>query len=240
LSLKNESLTTLQKCRPLDEFAQRFLRHLDHLAYTKLGTMTDIESYVKTIKVFNCSDRFWELLLETRSKRMITGSPSEYRTNQPEENIEGLSFSAIGQHRTTGQRYWVPPEDRESWFRTIFPERFAHEFAPYDALVFLYKPDRWARKLSRERLAPTSSTEDFERAKVLTIAMAPYRVCAHECLHVVQLVIGGSMPTWNPTDPKAPDPAERLFDNFTSRMTLPIFEHRFVHRDGPQMDDIDV
>jgi hypothetical protein len=120
----------------------------------------------------------------------------------------------------------------------MFSAQFAHEFAPYDALIFLYKPERWAKAFTRERNAPWMTQKDFEEAKAEDIEVASYRVCAHECLHLIEMVLGISMPTWNPA--KDSDPVEKYFQRFVLSVTLAAFEDTYIRHDGPRSDEVDL
>jgi hypothetical protein len=220
--------------RPLDQFAQQFVQFLDDNFYIQYGVKVDSKTFLQSIKVLNCSEPFWRWLLATRETKMAEGSPLEYNDSPSRSTIAGLSMSAVSKHRTTKQEFWIPREAREAWLRNIFPNPLAHELAPYDGLIFLYKPDRWATKLNR-MIDPSVSTEDFELAKWLTIATAPYIVTAHECLHLVLRMVGGEMPTWNPAS--SPDPVDDLFFEYLSGITLPVFELLYL-RNSPQADDI--
>lgn len=224
--------------RPLDLFAQQFVRFLDDYAYINYNVETNSEKYLKSIKVYNTSDRFWTWLLDTRERKMAVGDPGEYSSPPSRETIDAISIPPVAVHRTTAQRYLIPPEAREAWHRNTYPAHLAHEFAKYDALIFMHKPDRWAKALTREKMAPAASKEDFEWAKAHTIAEAPYKACAHECLHLIQKITGGEMPQWDPAS--GTDPVEELFDEFLDQITLPVFEQLYVNSPSPQADKIDL
>ncbi len=236
----NETIQTerYSTARPLDQFAKDFLGFLDDWFYINDDIKTGAGKYLNRVKVFDTSDRFWAWLLETRQARMAEGSPGEYSSPPPRENIDGMSIPPVAKHRTTGQLYFVPAEAREAWHRNTYPARLAHEFAKYDALIFMHKPDRWAKALTREKMAPAASKEDFEWAKAYTIAEAPYKACAHECLHLIQKITGGEMPQWDPASDT--DPVEELFDEFLDQITLPVFKQLYVDSPGPQADKIDL
>jgi hypothetical protein len=236
----NETVQTLRYCtiRPLDQFAKHFLGFLDDWFYINDNIETGAGKYLNRVKVFDTSDRFWAWLLETRETRMAEGSPGEYSSPQPRQNIDGMSIPPVAKHRTTGQLYFIPVEAREAWHRNTYPARLAHEFANYDALIFLHKTDRWARALTREKMDTTASEEDFQAAKRHVIEEAPFKATAHECLHLLQKITGGEMPEWDPAGDA--DPVEPLFDQFIDQLTLPIFEHLYVKCPGPQVDKIDL
>jgi hypothetical protein len=224
--------------RPLDQFAKHFITYATDWCYINYDIRLPVEEYLQTVKVYETTDRFWAWLLKVRKERMVDGSPSEYSCPQPQENIDGMSIPPVGKDRATGQMYYIPPEAREAWHLNMFPLNLAHEFAQYDGLVFIYKPDRWARKFLHEKMAPDTSEEVFQWAKSLTIAEAPYRVTAHECVHLLQKISGGTMPTWDPATDV--DPAEQLFDQFLDEITLPAFVQLYLNRDGPLADKLDI
>jgi hypothetical protein len=234
----NETVQTerYSAARPLDQFAKHFLGFLDDWFYINDNMEIDTERYLNTVKVYDTTDRFWGWLLEARDKKMLDGSPGEYSRPQPRENIDGMSIPPVAKHRTTGQLYFIPAEAREAWHRNTYPAHLAHEFANYDALIFLHKTDRWARALTREKMDTTASEEDFEVAKRHVIEEAPFKATAHECLHLIQHITGGEMPRW---DPAGPDPVEPLFDRFIDQLTLPVFERLYLNHNGPQADRID-
>ena len=236
----NETILTVRytTARSLDLFAQQFVQFLDDYAYINYDVETNCEKYLGSIKVFNTSDRFWVWLLDARERKMAVGDPCEYNSPPSRETIDAISIPPVAKHKTTGQLYLIPAEAREAWHQNTYPAHLAHEFANYDALIFLHKTDRWARALTRDKMPRATSEEDFEAAKRHVIEEAPYKATAHECLHLVQKITGGEMPQWNPAN--SPDPVERLFDTFVDQMTLPVFEQLYVHSLGPQADEIDL
>jgi hypothetical protein len=223
--------------RPLDKFAKQFVQFLDDRFYVQYGVSADSHRYLQSIKVLDCSNRFWEWLLNARDSKMSEGSPFEYDTPQTRESITGLSMPAIGKHRTTNQHFWMPKDTRASWLSNIFPSAIAHALAPYDALIFLYRTDRWATKLTHA-IDPSVRNEEFKLAKRLTVATAPYLVTAHESLHLVLRLVGGEMPTWNPSN--TPDPVDDIFFEYLDQITLPTFARLYLHYDEPQADRIDL
>jgi hypothetical protein len=223
--------------RPLDRFANYFVNYLDDWFYVNSNIVTGAQSYLRNVKVYSCTDRYWAWLLQTKENKMAVGDPGEYAVLPSLRSIDAISIPPVGVHRITGQRYLIPPEARESWHKNTFPAKFAREFAKYDALIFVYKPDRWARKLAYREMLGVDKRR-FELAKSYTIAEAPYRVCAHECLHLLQKITGSEMPQWNPES--SSDPALVFFDAFIDQMTLPIFEQLYLRRNEPQVDQIDL
>jgi hypothetical protein len=228
--------TVLVTVRPLDLFAKNFLRFLDDYCYIQYDIKVQTDTYLDNVKVFNCTDRFWNWLLDLRITKMAVGDPKEYCRPTPRESIDGLSIPPVGIHRTTGQRYLIPPDRREEWHRNTFPAPLAHRFAEYTALIFLYRPERWAQQL-QPKMFPQATPEQFTAAKTYTVKHAGWRACAHECLHLVQKVAGGTMPEWDPATDL--DPVERLYDEYLDQVTHPVFEALYL-RDQFQADVIDL
>ena len=228
--------TILTTVRPLDLFARNFLRYLDDYCYVQYEIRVETDRYLDNVKVFNCTARFWNWLLDLRTTKMAIGDPNEYCKPPPRESIDGLSIPPVGVHRTTGQRYLIPAEGREEWHRNTFPAPLAHRFAQYGALIFLYRPERWAFGFRHETL-PQVTKAQFDLAKALMIQHAPYRAVAHESLHLVQKVVGGSMPEWDPATDL--DPVERLYDEYLDQITHPVFQALYL-RDKTQADIIDL
>lgn len=222
--------------RPLDLFAKNFLRFIDDYCFIEHGIRLETDKYLSNVKVFNCTDKFWNYLLDLRATKMEIGDPNEYERPPQRDSINGLSLSSIGVHRVTGQRYLIPPEGREQWHRNTFSPPLARQFAQYDALIFLHRPERWAMQLKPEN-APHATRAQFQAAKAYTIQHAPYDVTAHECLHLTQKITGGTMPRWDPT--KDLDPAERLYDEYLDQLTHPVFEALYL-RQGTQADELDL
>jgi len=234
--------------RPLDEFARDFLGYvitessLSDAVYVgtgiKLGPI--FKENVGTLKVFSSTDRFWEMLMDaTDDNKIAAGSPHEYTGNQPRENRDGFLVSPILTERVTRKHFWIPPEDREGWLQSLFSGEVAHKLASYGAIILLHKPERWAKEYTRERNMPWARTQkEFEEAKAQAIEVASHRVCAHECLHLVQLVVGTEMPEWDPAT--SADPVEEYFQNFVRRTTAPVFEKLYVSRNNRQVDEIDL
>jgi hypothetical protein len=84
---------------------------------------------------------------------------------------------------------------------------------------------------------PQTTPEQFTAAKTHTVKHASFKACAHECLHLVQKVTGGTMPEWDPATDL--DPAERLYEEYLDQITHPVFEALYLH-DQPQADVIDL
>jgi hypothetical protein len=223
--------------RPLDRFAQQFTQYLVDCIFVEYGVSANSHQYLKDIKVLNCTEKFWAWLLDTKASKMIDGSPNEYDTPQSRDSISGLSLPAIGRHRTTHQLTYIPKQAREDWLSNLFPTTLAHDLAPFDALIFIYKTDRWAIQVTRAIAAEVKSKE-IEYAKWLTVAAAPYSVVAHECLHLVLRLVGGTMPTWNPTC--TADPVDDLYFNYLEQITLPKFVQLYLQPPEPQADEIDL
>jgi hypothetical protein len=228
--------TVLTTVRPLDLFARNFLHYLEDYCYVQYEIRVETDRYLDNVKVFNCTDRFWHWLLDLRATKMAVGDPNEYHQTPQRDSIDGLSIPPVGIHRITGQRYFIPPDGREEWHRNTFPAPLAHRFAEYAALIFLYRPERWAQQL-QPKMFPQTTPEQFTAAKTYTVKHAAYRACAHECLHLVQKVAGGTMPEWDPATDL--DPVERLYEEYLDQITHPIFQALYLH-DQPQADIIDL
>jgi hypothetical protein len=230
----------------LDRFAEAFLRYLEDTAlsdslYIQHGEqLAKYLSGMRPVKVLHCSTRFWKEWVLPLMARSARGSPREYTADYPREDADGASFPPIGVDAKTGERYWVNGDKRlrEHWLKTILPAQLIHDFENCNAFIFLYRPERWAQKATREKYAPGMARYEWEKLKTLHVQLAAYRVTAHECLHLIEQVAGWQMPSWNPADPTSNDPAERSFHAFLADLTLPVFTSKYLRK--TQADTVDL
>jgi hypothetical protein len=220
--------------RPLDKFAKSFLTFLDDWFYVQDGIQLEIDKYLKTVKVFECTDRFWNRFLDLRETKMWTGDTGEYDNAPPRENIDGVSIPPVAVDRNTRQLYLIPREIRVDWHSNTFPMHFARRFAEYDGLIFLYHPERWDQNLTPAML-PQATRAQFDEFKAYRITHAKHRTVAHECLHLCQRIWGGKMPRWNPATDL--DPVERLFDEYLGQLTLAVFDQLYLPNNGEAAAD---
>jgi hypothetical protein len=142
--------------------------------------------------------------------------------------IDGFQVTlAVGTNKVTGEKTLIPQEHRPKVpFLREFPVDLARELAAYDALIFL-------RTSGFDAPSTPQTTDNMEIAK----ATYPFQVVAHECLHIVQVLTGMKMETWNPESGQS-DPVTQFFFEFFARMTRDGFVNRYLRHAG--RDEIDL
>ena len=177
------SVTSLryEASRPMDKFACKFFRYIADY-YAANNPHVRLDDYVKHMKVFRCTTRFWNEDLWTiyaLADTPINGHKVTHeewaRKTGNRINVFCITPALRTDRDSSGRPIYLPPEDRHLALHGLRSET-VRKLISYDALIFLH-PSNWEPLLPCER-------KDDRLAK----ALEPYHVCARQCVRIGQMI----------------------------------------------------